>query len=807
MLRNSRRAEDSTPLPRESRRYGPHKVSYHWLSQLKDIRELYLDAYDFDICDYVPYSYYRKFLEDERLFGTVNTDDEDDADENDLNSEIHLTKVDLKIKQNAFVHHTDKYKCISKRIYEGKEEPAALVVRRGQIFTIEMTFDREYDAKKHDLQLQFRTGLNPDESKGTKITIDIDEDGNKFNNSNKWQARVASKMPAQTLDIEIYSPYDCIVGEWDMHVYTISKDKRGVEKKLHYKHDEDIFILFNAWCKDDDVYMPEDPDYKSNVDPRDEYVLNPSGAVYTGGLWSKAWRFGQFENDILQISIRMVNRYFEGNITKKSGNVCDVVRAISSMVNSNDNRGVLVGRWNGDYGDGTNPSTWVGSPKILWQYRDNGSVKYGQCWVFAAVTVAVCRALGIPCRPITNYNSAHDGNRSIQIERIKFPEKDEFENTGGDSIWNFHVWNEIWTRRRDLQMSEFDGWQIIDATPQEESEGKMQCGPCPLKAVKQGYTYLGYDAGFVFAEVNSDIVYFEVVGSSLRRFKTEKHVVGMDISTKKPDGEPLKKGRYERSRQRLDVTNLYKYRERSVEERIAVTRAMEEAGTKYDDDDEEIHIMIRTKKPLNEMYLGEDVDFTVFLKNVSDEREWKLKISRVAITFSSIDYTGHNRKQITKEEIKMISLNPDEETAIDISIPWETYKSYRQDSNDFSITAVATAHKSGKSNMEYKLITLLSPDILEVHSQDNCSVGEDVEVKVMVKNAIPMTLTKCMLKFETECFDDIDDMQIGTLKHADSFTKTVPMRAIRAGSGQIIVVLDTAELVNMSEFVDINVYE
>ena len=32
----------------------------------------------------------------------------------------------------------------------------------------------------------------------------------------------------------------------------------------------------------------------------------------------------------------------------------------------------------------------------------------------------------------------------------------------------------------------------------------MQCGPAPVKAVRQGDVYLGYDTKFIFAEVNGD---------------------------------------------------------------------------------------------------------------------------------------------------------------------------------------------------------------------------------------------------------------------------------------------------------------
>lgn len=65
---------------------------------------------------------------------------------------------------------------------------------------------------------------------------------------------------------------------------------------------------------------------------------------------------------------------------------------------------------------------------------------------------------------------------------------------------NFHVWNECWMARPDLPVG-MGGWQVVDATPQETSQGRYCCGPTSVSAIHDGQVYLKYDAPFVFAEV------------------------------------------------------------------------------------------------------------------------------------------------------------------------------------------------------------------------------------------------------------------------------------------------------------------
>ena len=147
--------------------------------------------------------------------------------------------------------------------------------------------------------------------------------------------------------------------------------------------------------------------------------------------------------------------------------------------------------------------------------------------------------MGIPARSVTNYSSAHDTDNTMTIDHFKDENNEDvhFENSS-DSIWNFHVWNECWLNRPDLPENQnFDGWQALDSTPQESSGGLSQCGPCPVRAIYEGKTYINYDAAFVFAEVNADTCYWLVdkntgeIKSLLHRSRSH---VGKKVLTTEP---------------------------------------------------------------------------------------------------------------------------------------------------------------------------------------------------------------------------------------------------------------------------------
>lgn len=81
--------------------------------------------------------------------------------------------------------------------------------------------------------------------------------------------------------------------------------------------------------------------------------------------------------------------------------------------------------------------------------------------------------------------------------------------------------------------------------------GVFRCGPCPVKAIKEGEVYIPYDGGFIFGEVNGDRVYWDVDDDGeMEATYIDKNSIGAKISTKAVG-----------SNDRQDLTNDYKYKE------------------------------------------------------------------------------------------------------------------------------------------------------------------------------------------------------------------------------------------------------
>ena len=155
------------------------------------------------------------------------------------------------------------------------------------------------------------------------------------------------------------------------------------------------------------------------------------------------------------------------------------------------------------------------------------------CWLFTIRTTF--RAVFIKQKRFSRC-STFQGFHTIRTNCVKNDRNSIFESL--DSVWNFHVWAEIWLSRNDLPDG-YGGWQAIDPTPQEMAEGSSIAGPAPVKAIKEGAFHLPYDVAYLFSEMNSDISYWrrERDGQFGKLIKFDELKIGKAILTKQIGSE------------------------------------------------------------------------------------------------------------------------------------------------------------------------------------------------------------------------------------------------------------------------------
>ena len=61
--------------------------------------------------------------------------------------------------------------------------------------------------------------------------------------------------------------------------------------------------------------------------------------------------------------------------------------------------------------------------------------RYAQCWIVAGVTVTLLRVLGIPSRPVTCYEAAHQTKQLGEVNYYFSPEGNLLHELAMDHIW------------------------------------------------------------------------------------------------------------------------------------------------------------------------------------------------------------------------------------------------------------------------------------------------------------------------------------------------------------------------------------
>ncbi|KAM6971579.1 coagulation factor XIII A chain-like [Tautogolabrus adspersus] len=613
---------------------------------------------------------------------------------------LSVVHVDLCQQINKPNHNTVAYDIMN------------LVVRRGQEFLMRVTFNRPI-TQGDDFQVEFLIGSNPSPSKGTLMAVAF---GGR--SGCPWLGRTL-EMQGESVMLGITPTANAIVGKFRTYVAVIAGN--GIQRTRRDAK-TDFYLLFNAWCPEDAVFLPDEAE-------RREYVLNDTGVIFQGAVDAvshRNWMFGQFERGVLDACIQILDGSRMPIYNR--GNVIQLVRMGSAMLNSQDDNGVLVGNWSDDYSMGRAPTSWTGSVQILLQYANTGvPVCFAQCWVFAGVFNTLLRCLGIPARVITNFNSAHDNTGNLKTDLIFKTDGTPDRRHTRDSIWNYHCWNESWINRHDLP-PHLSGWQVVDATPQETSDGHYRCGPSSVAAIKDGVLCHPFDSGFVFAEVNSDVVFHKRDRyGTLSPYRVEKTHIGKVIYTKAV-------GSYAP----WDITFTYKYPEGSAEDNATMGRA-EEYGCERDHSElpePQMSVSISAEP----VQLCQDVNLAVDFQNQSDLP----KTVQAHLAGSVIFYTGVTANHF-KDHDFTVTVPAHQTERVMLKVTAEEYMPHL--GNQLSLHFVVTGQADEQSLTAIKVMELQTPDLTMTVS-GQLQVQQEMFVTVSFTNPYNFPLQNVVLAIE-----------------------------------------------------------
>uniref|UniRef100_A0A2K6JRN9 protein-glutamine gamma-glutamyltransferase n=1 Tax=Rhinopithecus bieti TaxID=61621 RepID=A0A2K6JRN9_RHIBE len=696
---------------------------------------------------------------------------------------LQLESADLQSSRNNLEHHTQEM---------GVKR---LTVRRGQLFYLRLSFSRPFQSQSDHITFVAETGPKPSELLGTRATFFL----TRIRPGNVWSASDFI-IDSNSLHVSLFTPANAVIGHYILKIELSQGQGHSVTYPMGT-----FILLFNPWSPEDDVYLPSEILLQ-------EYVMQDYGFVYKGHerfITSWPWNYGQFEEDIIDICFEILNKslHYLKNPAKDCSQRNDVVyvcRVVSAMINSNDDNGVLQGNWSEDYSEGVSPLEWNGSVAILrqWSARGGQPVKYGQCWVFASVMCTVMRCLGVPTRVVSNFRSAHNVDRNLTIDTYYDRNAEMLSTQKRDKIWNFHVWNECWMIQKDLPPG-YNGWQVLDPTPQQTSSGLFCCGPASVKAIREGDVHLAYDTPFVYAEVNADeVIWLLRDGQAQEILAHNTSSIGKEISTKMVGSD-----------QHQSITSSYKYPEGSPEERAVFMKAsrkmlgpqrasspfldlLESGGLRDEPAQLQLHLARIPE-------WGQDLQLLLRIRRVPDSTHPQGPIGLVVrFCAQALLHGGGTRKPLWRHTVRL-NLDFGKETQWPLLLPYSNYRSKLTDEKLIRVSGIAEVEETGRSMLVLKDISL-EPPHLSIEVSERAEVGKVLRVHVTLTNTLMVALSSCTMVLEgSGLVSGQITKDLGTLVAGHSLQIQLDLYPTKAGPRQLQVLISSNEVKEIKGYKDI----
>lgn len=414
--------------------------------------------------------------------------------------------------------------------------------RRGNATGFSLVLSSEYKSTTHDLKI---IATQTFDGVPKKITMDVKNElpiagwgAFPFPNTGYQEG------PNWVQLIGVQIPGDAAIGDY---TFEASVEPKGAPDQAVVKaFPKPVVVLFNPWsAQDKDVYDPLE-------NQRKEFVLETEGRIYqtrpinaTAERKSAAWSFDQFDQSTVKVTLMQL----EGLSAADRSSALKVCRKLVDRVaakQADGAGGMLIGRWDGNYGDGKLPTAWTRSGEIFTEFSSTSTpVKYGQCWVFAGILTSMGRCLGIPALTQTTFDAGREEKRKDPKEIDEVYKRDPmgklyFSDPDSDWHWEHHVWCEFRLRHE----AQAPTWQSCDGT-YDTLPTHAPYGPAPLAKIK-AKSGGEFDVQFLTTAFDGDRRrwYYDV---ALPQKPQDKTVTGWYVTMKKVGGPGW-----------TDITSFYK---------------------------------------------------------------------------------------------------------------------------------------------------------------------------------------------------------------------------------------------------------
>ncbi|XP_004466776.2 protein 4.2 [Dasypus novemcinctus] len=687
---------------------------------------------------------------------------------------LGIKTCDFQTARNNEEHHT---KAISSQ---------RLLVRRGQPFIVILHFQAPVQAFLPTLKIMAlvaQTGKQPSVANRTQVTIPISSHSSGLTRATlgkEWSAAVEER-DAQSWTISVTTPVDAIIGHYSLLLQVSGKKLCPLGP---------FTLLFNPWAREDAVFL-------ENEAQRREYLLNQNGLIYLGTadcIQTEPWDFGQFEGDVVDLSLALLN---VDKQEEKWSDPVHVARVLGALLHAHKEKSVLPMPQTQAAQEGALLNKRRGSVPILrqWLTGQGRPVYDGQAWVLAAVACTVLRCLGIPARVVTTYSSAQGTGGGLLVD--EYYNEEGLQNREGQRgrIWIFQTSTECWMARPVLPQG-YGGWQILYPSLPKGGEVLEACDLVPVRAVKEGTLGLSPAVSDLFAAVNATCVVWKCCeDGTLELTDSNKKYVGNSISTKGVGSDRCE-----------DITQNYKYPEGSLQEKEVLERVQKRRIE--DGKDNSIHPpSLKTADPLylfleapSSLPLRGDAQLSVTLVNPND---WE-KAGQLTIGVQAVYYNGILAAELWREKLSF-KLSANLVQRITTSLSFSYFDQNPPENSFLRLTAMATHSKSSLSCFAQEDIAICRPH-LTIEMPEIAEQYQPLKTTVSVYNSLDSPMKDCVISIlGRELIYRERNYRLGSVRPGNTLCTQFQFTPTHVGLQRLTVEMDCNMFQNLTNYKSVSV--